>query len=1078
MNDADRTAPPPSVDIQATALPSGHAWVAAGVFFAALAAYLATLCRGVFPGVPAEALSIAAGAGSSIPSLTHPLWEGLVRAVRALAGPEWIGLLNAVHAVLGAASAAFLFHLAAVFPTGIPPQDAMWLQQYDGEWEMASGLRRPGDAALAHAPALLAALMGAASFPFWFAATRAYPAVFDMTLLLAGAAGIALYGRTGRRAAMLAAALVLGAAAADAAGVWVLMPALAIWAAALMIRRRDLILPFMSDDRHGRFAATLPAGALALWLLGTLGPWLIRAALFAREPAAKWVDATAWGSAVWETLRAQWRAMRDLVPSLGWLLPVLSVGLPAALILGAAAGERPGRRWPALASYLLASAVAVAIAWDAPFAPWPLFGTAPFYVLPYLAIALWTAASAAGVLRLWLRDLDRTDLPGPLARVELTPVIRRRLAWGFAATVVVALAAAGGLHAVQVARCDSAPFDEFAREAIAEAGDADRLIVVSDLAPLLEIQARRAGSGLQLLDFRYGRHPAYLRYVADVFADDPRARGLASAGLDAVLMDWIARDPAATQRAVVLDVPDLWRVCGYAAVPGRWLYRGATAAGDPSLDGRWTSFASWTSQYASIRARIERLPEPFQPHGAWLLRQTERLMNDVGMDLEEAGRTAEALVVYDAVATFHPAHISALHNRARLAATLGHPAAERYRAEVEEWRRRMGPATALADQARLYGRIRDPAAAMLTSLRAASAGVLDAAVAELTAAAEWSDNPSIRMALAAVLEHRGDVVQSRAMLDQLAEAEPDRPQFRLASGVAAMVAGDLGAARAAVARLRALPQPPASVAILEAMIAARAGDTERAKDMLIKHLAEYPDDRTAHVAAAWIAWLRNDWGTLRQSAEALRTRKTPVGFINVLLATAAMHEGRRREARDRLEETVALQPSYAPAWEALLSLDHMERRMDLAEEHTRRLLRLRPNHPRANHFLASFHFAAQRWEEAEAALRIAIAGTPDDPYILNDLAWTLLQQRRPRDALPLARRASELRSDDPSILDTFGLALLETGDTETARHVLRQALQLAPDNASIRAHLQRSQSADAQSSGGGAAESRPTAPGP
>ncbi len=1037
--------------------PCHRNWVAV-VFLTALAAYVATACYGLFPGEPTDLLASAGGMGSPLPTLLYPIWEGMIAAARRLgAGAR---ALNLIHALLGAVSAALVFHLAVLYRTAAESDRPRWRASF-----------------LAHLPALAATLLFAGSFPAWFVATRAHPFHVGGLIALTGLVGLMHYGRTGAPSRLLGAAAALGLACAESPSMWFVVPAIGAWALLLTVRHRHLVLPSMPDEQRGHLVLRYPLLALAVWASAAAAVWAVRAALFLHEPAAEWADVHGFGGAALEVVRAQWRAVRRLVPPLGWMLLALCVGLPAVLTMAAAAGERPRCRGPALASYALVTLILAAAAWDVPIAPWPAFAAAPLLVWPYVVFALTAAASLAALLRLLLRDLDRADLPG--GRIELTPPRRRAAAMALATMAAVAFGSAAVRHGFQIGACRSEPFDEFAEGALAESYGRDVLVTASPLAPIVAVAARVRRPELHVLEVQHGNNPVHMRYVAEVFADVPRLRGLATAGLDAVLMEWFARDPSAARRAAVVDLPDLWRLAGKPPTVGQWVYLGHTGGERDDLDRRWEGFAAWTARVARVRAATMAMPPPFRHYGEWLIAHAERMMNDFGVELEEHGRVREALAVYRAVVAANSNQFSAAHNLARLARELAEPDAEALQEDLREWLRRRGPRVDPAALARLHGRVRSPSLDVVHGVRAAQAGLLEAALVEVGAAATKSDDPAVRLALAALLEGMGDRAAGRRELERLLENHSGDPDLLVGLALLALPDDDAAAERA-IERLRQMPEAdvgPRRV-VLEALLAARRGDLTRAEEMLTRAQVEHADDIAVRLTAAWVAWRRGDREAVRRAAAALRTAGRPAPLAELLVALVALDEGRAREGRAKLEEIVSLHPSYAPAWEALLALDYAERRADLGREHTRRLLRLRPSHPRANHFWASFYAMEEKWAEAEAALRVALAGLPDDPAVLNDLAWAIVKQGRAAEALPLARRAAELEPESPETLDTLGLALLESGDPDAAEAVLLRAAGRAPDHPGIRAHLDQ---ARARRRGGEPSSSPPasrTAPRP
>jgi tetratricopeptide (TPR) repeat protein len=1045
-------------------VPAFHGAYLAGVFVAALALYLSTLCRGVFPGEPAVLLALHSSV-APLPALTHPLWDGAVRLLARVPAGSLTMKLAVFSAVSGALAVALLFHLLSCMRSGLASTAARVRHTAEGAEWIPRSRSQSGDSLLRHAPALFGALLWAGCFPFWFVSTRAHTDAFGLALVLGAAAAVARYHRTARPGAMASAALLLGLSLAEAPAALLLAPAILVWAAAAMVRHNHMVLPFMTDTRRGGLKVRLPLLGVGLVVAAFAAPILVRAAFLLGEPAAAWADVKNYGDALLAVVRAMWMEGRSLIPRLGWILLGITIGFPLALVVGSSMGERPGHRGLPLLAYLFSAAFAVVLAFDPPFAPWPMFGMSPLYVTPYVILACWAAFAVAGAIRLLLRDLARTDLPTPLARHDLTPWFRRRMAWGLTVATIAAASAAGIYHAAPIRGAASDLFDGFAEEVLDESAGCEWLVTASPFEHVLALAAAERGSPLRMLDARMGRTPAYLRYVAASFPGDPRVRGLSDVGLEAVLLDWFARGEGLSARVAVLDIPDLWTAGGYAPVPGHFLYRGVDAPSAGELAARAAGLGVWTDRLAEMRAQSEALPWRIRPYGAWIVGHAGRVLNDLGVALEQVGRTNDAMAAYNAVAAHDPNNYSARRNRQRLALASGRAEAGAYTADLDRLVVRMGGRVDAPSASRVHGRILDASAAMTRGLRAAAGGQVDLALSEVLQAVRLSDDPRIQMTLAAVLEGRGDLAESRKVLDELARRAPDNEGADLARTSLALRTGDFDAAEAGIRRAAGNPKTAAAGEILAVLLDTQRGALTSATARVVRMQTLRPDDPAVLSMAAYVAWQRGDTEAVRIADQALTRRNQKVPLVAVLAAASEAARGRLREARKRLEETAILAPGYAPAWDALLRLDYAERRRDAAQAHVAHLLRLRPSHPLANLYLASFQMEEGRHAEAETALRIALRGMPGDPSILNDLAWCLLCLDRPKDALPFARQAVAAAPGTSDILDTLGLALARTGRPDEAAPVLEEAIKLSPKDDEIRKHLKEVRAAQAAAAG-------------
>jgi len=1052
-------APPRTVPARVPPWPPAHGrWaLAASLVFVGLAGW--ARCRGYFPGESADRLATAVGA-SPLPTLQHIVWEAITRTLWKLGGLHAVTFFNVL---CGGVIVALLYRLGGVFRTGVELTPLRSRTTTSGEEIVPAFGIVWRDLILAHVPSLAMVLVAAGSFPFLFISTRAHPAPFGLLLLASASVLLNEYGRTGRRRWAILGAAVMGIACADSPSILPVVPLIGIWAMVLMARYRDLILPMMPDELAGHTRLTLPLTLLAVWLATWWILLLARAALFLREPAAAWVHTSTFGGALREVVVAQWRALKSAAPSVGWLLPALVVGLPALTSAAAIFGERPGRRWTPMVVHLLVLIMAVAIAWDMRAAPWPVFGAVPLYILPYLLTGIWTAASMAAVIRMWLRDLERTDLPTPLASWDLGPTRRRIAAATVSLAILLPLAGGALRHVVQCGHCDSAPFERFAQTAIEETGEAETLVVASPIESILALHASHGHP--RVLSLLNGQNPAYLRWLAAAFPAESRARTLAESGLQALLVDWVQSDRSITGRMAVVDIPDLWRIGGYIAQPGRAVYRGVVAPPREWTEVALARFGTVTAELAEVRAYIRRLPKPFQPYGEWLMHQHARLLNDTAFELELLDHPRDARAMYEAILFHLPQHFSARHNLVRLARQLGDPDANSLQQRFQEWLQRLGPKIDIATLARAHGRIHDPALATMISRAALHSGVPDAALAELLSAVARGSPEHLRLALIAALERTGRAHEARTMIEDLVRRYPNEARLRLVLTYLALGQGDLAAAKSAWAEAAQLAPDSPNVQVARAWLSATEGQLQDARQQLTSCLSAHPDLLPARVASLWVAWLARDHARVRLDADWIRTRAPHIPFADVVLALSAWETGRRHEARQLLQGVVIRHPSWMPAWELLVEMDRAEQRPDLGREHVQRMLAIQPRHPKANHYMASLLMREERWAGALSFLRTAQAAGPETPELLNDLAWCLYQLGQLDEAAELIGRARQKDPSDPVIMDTEAMILAARGELEAAERLLLDAAALAPNHPEIAQHLNQVRQRRASSSG-------------
>lgn len=167
--------------------------------------------------------------------------------------------------------------------------------------------------------------------------------------------------------------------------------------------------------------------------------------------------------------------------------------------------------------------------------------------------------------------------------------------------------------------------------------------------------------------------------------------------------------------------------------------------------------------------------------------------------------------------------------------------------------------------------------------------------------------------------------------------------------------------------------------------------------------------------------------TLRQSEESAVLARPPATldvYTRVLRAVALKHQARpeaTREGRRLLEQALAQDPAYAPAWLFLSMINAHDAFFRITGE-----------------------WGPARAAEIKAQAERAIALDPRLP-----LAWLALSNGellagRPPQALAAARRCVELGPSDADCLQALAAVQLLNGDTAAAKSALERALELSP----------------------------------
>jgi tetratricopeptide (TPR) repeat protein len=172
------------------------------------------------------------------------------------------------------------------------------------------------------------------------------------------------------------------------------------------------------------------------------------------------------------------------------------------------------------------------------------------------------------------------------------------------------------------------------------------------------------------------------------------------------------------------------------------------------------------------------------------------------------------------------------------------------------------------------------------------------------------------------------------------------------------------------------------------------------------------------------------------------------------LARIQLSRGEPEAAARLLGPLLAAEPDDV---QALVLMTHAQialKRLDLADELSRRAVEHAPESPDALSALSRVHSESGRHDEAITAARAAAARQPLNPYRHHRLAWALLEEgRHPVEAEHAARESIRLDPEKADFRITYAMVMKQLNLTDRARQALRDALALEPDNAVARHEL-------------------------
>ena len=981
------------------------------LFFLSLALYVLTLSRYVAPGNFAKIVVQHIGL-TPFPPLSRFLWGWTANIVAAvLPGPVSFKL-NLMSAFCGAASVWLMYVLVSRIPRDRTAEENEARFPME-ELQVLSGI--------------VAAVFMAVCTPFWVVSNRAYPATFDVLLLLLTAWVTVRFLETKNLKWGCLSALLFGLGLTQFstfilfAPVYVLLMAFILWRSGLFRARHILLVLFCG--------------------LAGLTPYFVGALQYMWSPAFEWRQFGTYWKVLWFVWREQYMELRFSVPHVGWLLVFMVNVLPWLVIV--VFPKRAMTRSAVLGSqflHVLLGLLAIAVLFNVPIAPWPLLGTRTLLVMPYVLTAMW-AGYIAGYWYLFFYQQSRFEIKGrfkirPLGRPIYLPLM----------AIILVGAAAWNVREADGRAADVAA--KFAEEVLENLDGRNWLISNGVVDDLIAISAAEKQIPLQLVNASQASG-AYLKYLGSLF-QDPRLRGLAQVGLQPLLAEWFVTDPEVPRKVAILGISDLWMAEGLLPVPYRVMFFGAQNTDDIDADEYFRKNRElWDGLGMQIATAAGR-PGPSHPWVQWIQTHVSKVANNAGVLLEDLQRRDLAFEAYASARRLDSNNISALLNMLDIAHAESRPEKEALDKEFEGFVEKMRTRLRLWSLAQHYGYVRRPEAFASLGWAWAISGKAGAGMREIQrAAAAGANRKQVEHAMAALYVMQRMDAQGEQSYLALLEENPRDARAVLGLLRIAVRKGDVRLAAQYLGRLRDIGAPEEMVAMEEAGIELLDGNTAIAEEILLRVVKQNPKN-----LRAWsILSLISETKKVREEAEAtLASAAARSPEVLLVMAYAAANRRDVRSARSHLEQLLRMQPASIPAMEAMLSLDVMESRRDLAEEHLEQLLRIDPRNAFANYVLGTIQYARGELVLAEASYRVSVETNPTGEA-LNDLAWILQRKGQAEEALPLIQRSLEMNENNAAAWDTLGVVLLQLNRLNEAKEALEKALALRPGAAATILHM-------------------------
>ncbi len=984
-------------------------WAGTFVFGLALMVYLATLSPVYHPVHSAAKLAQHLHL-TPFPSMTNMVWGWLIRAVAALPLGEGAWRLNATSAVLGALVVWMVYRLVAGFGAAT---------RADGARDSLS----PVWGGLAAALALMVCL------PYWMVSTRASPLTFDLALGLLSFLLLQRALKNNRLGLLYASAAVYGLACAEFSSMYLIAPVYGVAMLLALVR-----LGALRARSFLLLAASFVAG---------LSPYLFAAMQFRAMPAYEWRAFEGFFQVLKYTWLEQYLTISRGIPRVGWL----TIGFVAILPWAVAILYRLGLRSPQARSqdgqllvHGMLGALATAVIFEFPLAPWSVTGAGVPLVTPYAFSAI-----AIGLVVFYFLEARHMGPPNLRRPGTLT-----------AAALLLTLAplVAGAFHVREIHRGEARNAVAYADAVLDSLDGRPWLITASGLDEVLALRAWDRDIVVRLLDPRAAQSDAYQAYLAAQF-DDARLQALARVGLMPLLQEWLAT-PAAAGQVAVMGAQDVWDFVGLEGVPVGLVYWGvAPEEALPvdvlvaRLEGLLKGPLAWCLNEA----------EPAGPTlRRWnevLRREVSKQANNLGVYAEEQDRPDLAWTCYATARSVFPENISALINQHVMARRDERPERESLNAEIETRVKALeGKAHTLWSLARDHGFIRAPETYANRGWAWAMSGKPRMAVRELKRAikAGGKETPAATLALAQLYFQQDDQALSEGAYMRLLEVNPEHQPALLGLARLAAQRGDFASARARMQQLRDLKADPQRLLLEEAVMESVAGEAARARALLLEAVASQPDDLRAWAALATVAAHLKDEGNLRLALEKLKDTRSLGPAVRLMLAQIAVGRGEYAAARREVEEVLRLQPAQPVGLEMMTRFSMGEGDRLATERFVEQLLAVDSRHAFANYVLGALQFGRGEHALAESSYRASLA-SHRAPETINDLADVLAKRGALQEAEALVREALQAVDTMGSAWDTLAVICLRTDRTDEAAEALQRAIALRPESLATKVHL-------------------------
>jgi len=953
---------------------------------------------------------------------SNPVYGWVLKALELVAGSSVVHAAHLFSALCGAGVLALLFVL---------------VYRAARSYNYEKAFSPPQMHRIQIAAGLVAVLYVLASPPFFMAATRANPLTFDLLLVLTSFYLVVSFTKDVHPARLVLATLLYGITVVEFNTAILLAPIFAI----LVLHRLWV---------SGLFSLGWVFRLLLVGLLG-LSIYLIQAGLYRASPVYEWRAFSGFGQLLYYIWLEQYQSLTLTLPRVGWLTLGMVSFIPWVLTIWLGFPKGSARTRGAFIGgailYALLGGLGILLLQDFPLAPLSVTGTTRLFVTPYLWIGLWAGNVAAYLLVALFRP----------KRFESDAMRLLRKATGIAliGAVPVYLLVMLAVSSMPQAR---SPVDRLIHDMIGQVIESAEgkswLVTSTPLDEQLSLALHLRSSPTRLLRIGYARSPVHMQLLASQLEDQPRLQSLARIGMEPLLEEWFMRTPGVEREVAVVHMPDMWLNAGLAALPDRVVFLGVPADVPPDIDAvlekHRAFWAGFGRELLALRADERHAKDA---NLRWMALHLSKIANNLGVFLEDAGRSADAMACYRQARELEPDNLSALMNMHVLAQREQLP---EYAALEEELVKRTEDMMGRVQPFSLssaYGFVRVPELFTRRGMAFAMSGKPNMALNEMKKALSLQENnPALQVAVASLYFAQEKDLQSQEYYEDALRNDPGNMRAMRGLLMLAIRKGDLKEGRRWLQQLRDRGVDAKSLRMEEAGLESFAGSPAKALEILNQLVKEDPDNLQAWAAISIAAAQMNDKDLAGQAAEKLQAAKVLTPPIQLVMAQTALDQKDSEGARRHLNEVLRLQPGNIRALEMLLRLELSEGNRDRVQAVTERILSVDSSNALANYMLGVNHYYNEEYALAEASYRASLA-TYRSPEALNDLAYVLNLQNRLEEAESLIRESLALNNRSSVSWDTLGVVLMKRGNLAEAEEALMKSLAIRPNSAIVTLNL-------------------------